>query len=232
MISGWRLELPDDYQQFDYETITDVILHIQYTARDGGDAFKKNTKSEVKDSLSKIADILASSTSGLTRIVSAAHEFSGEWHKFLYPKPSDDSHVLKVTLQKRLFSSMFRNKTLEVKDIVVPQATTVPALRVVMVLANPSLYKDTKPLSVTVRMPDESEMLGDLKIDAELENQPDLTSSTSFELADTEKQVTITASEQDVATIPSELVEIRDGKSRLNPAQVKDILLVLTYKVK
>lgn len=36
VISTWQLELPADYPQFDYSTISDVILSIRYTARDGG----------------------------------------------------------------------------------------------------------------------------------------------------------------------------------------------------
>src|SRR5581483_6343918 len=35
-ISEWRLDLPSDVRQFDYDTMTDVILHLRYTARDGG----------------------------------------------------------------------------------------------------------------------------------------------------------------------------------------------------
>jgi hypothetical protein len=40
-ISEWRLELPDKYRQFDYQTISNVVLHISYTARDSGGTLKK-----------------------------------------------------------------------------------------------------------------------------------------------------------------------------------------------
>jgi hypothetical protein len=33
-VSQWRL--PADVRQFDYNTISDAILHLRYTARDGG----------------------------------------------------------------------------------------------------------------------------------------------------------------------------------------------------
>ena len=39
-VSTWRLELPARFRQFDYDTISDVILHVRYTARDGGSAFR------------------------------------------------------------------------------------------------------------------------------------------------------------------------------------------------
>lgn len=35
-ISKWRLELPQDFRQFDYDTISDIVIQIRYTALDGG----------------------------------------------------------------------------------------------------------------------------------------------------------------------------------------------------
>ena len=40
-ISTWRLELPSEIRQFDYDTISDVILHVRYTAREGGAGLKR-----------------------------------------------------------------------------------------------------------------------------------------------------------------------------------------------
>ena len=38
--SEWRLDLPAKVRQFDYSTITDVVLHIRYTAEPGSDPTK------------------------------------------------------------------------------------------------------------------------------------------------------------------------------------------------
>ncbi|KAI0448399.1 hypothetical protein F5B21DRAFT_522016 [Xylaria acuta] len=35
-VSSWRLDLPDVVRQFDYEAISDVLLHVHYTTLDGG----------------------------------------------------------------------------------------------------------------------------------------------------------------------------------------------------
>lgn len=40
-ISRWRIELPQDNNQFNVETMSDVILHMDYTAREGGTLLKK-----------------------------------------------------------------------------------------------------------------------------------------------------------------------------------------------
>lgn len=50
-ISTWRLELPTGVPQFDHDTITDVILHLRYTARAGGaplrDAAEANLRQRI-----------------------------------------------------------------------------------------------------------------------------------------------------------------------------------------
>jgi hypothetical protein len=35
-ISRWRFKLPQELRPFDNETISDVVMHLRYTARDGG----------------------------------------------------------------------------------------------------------------------------------------------------------------------------------------------------
>ncbi|MGB5713522.1 MAG: hypothetical protein WBM44_21755, partial [Waterburya sp.] len=40
-ISKWKLELPSEFRQFDYDTITDVVLQMRYTAVERGDKLKK-----------------------------------------------------------------------------------------------------------------------------------------------------------------------------------------------
>ena len=39
--SRWRLELPLDTNYFPRDTLTDVVLHVNYTAREGGDALRE-----------------------------------------------------------------------------------------------------------------------------------------------------------------------------------------------
>ena len=39
-ISNWRFAMPGTFRPFDYSTITDVVLHLRYTARDAGGTLK------------------------------------------------------------------------------------------------------------------------------------------------------------------------------------------------
>jgi receptor-binding and translocation channel-forming TcA subunit of Tc toxin len=48
-ISRWRIELPIDTNAFDFNTLADVVLHLKYTAREGG-AILRNAASMARSS--------------------------------------------------------------------------------------------------------------------------------------------------------------------------------------
>ncbi len=76
-ISTWRLELPKDVRQFDYNTISDVILHIKYTAREGGSALRGLAETSLKDGLSEIKQQL--SQTGLHVALNMKQDMTNEW---------------------------------------------------------------------------------------------------------------------------------------------------------
>ncbi len=73
-VSTWKLELPEDFRQFDYQTISDVILHFRYTARQGTD------KSKVIEFLND--EIENVNVNGLGILLNLRADFSTEWHAF------------------------------------------------------------------------------------------------------------------------------------------------------
>lgn len=77
-ISTWAIELPAAYAQFDYKTIADVIIHIKYTAIDGG-----SMKVKAKEAIDTLLAAAATPAQGLYRIFDLKHEFSNEWHLLL-----------------------------------------------------------------------------------------------------------------------------------------------------
>jgi hypothetical protein len=74
--SMWQLTLPSDVRQFDFDTITDVIVHIRYTARESGDQFKAAAVSNLQIQINK------AHTVGSVRLFSVRHEFPSAWAKF------------------------------------------------------------------------------------------------------------------------------------------------------
>lgn len=71
-ISRWRIELPPENNQFDFDTLTDVILHLNYTAREGGEALRRAANEVAQHHLPG---------SGV-RYFDIRHEFPDAWHRF------------------------------------------------------------------------------------------------------------------------------------------------------
>jgi peptidoglycan hydrolase-like protein with peptidoglycan-binding domain len=98
-ISSWLLKLTAPFEPFDYESISDIILHMRYTSRDGGDNFRSAVITEVKADLNKIA--LAESRQGLYRAFSMRHDFPTNWQKFLFPPAGTDQVMVFDTAPTR-----------------------------------------------------------------------------------------------------------------------------------
>ena len=78
-VSQWRLELPPPgLAQFDYSTIADVVLHLSYTARDGGSGLRTLAQTDLLERLGSIGQELAQT--GLHTLIHLKHEMPNEWH--------------------------------------------------------------------------------------------------------------------------------------------------------
>src|SRR3989442_1568706 len=73
-ISLWTLSLPKSFRKFDYETITDVILHISYTADEDG-VLRQKVEQQNAALEGTILNVL--SNQALGRLFSMRQEFSG-----------------------------------------------------------------------------------------------------------------------------------------------------------
>ncbi len=100
VISEWNLQLPanpsnSDPLQFDYDTITDVIIHLRYTAREGGELLKSGAIAHLKDQID------AAQTVGSVRLFSLRHEFPTEWAKFKSVKIESGTANAEITFNIR-----------------------------------------------------------------------------------------------------------------------------------
>jgi Tc toxin complex TcA C-terminal TcB-binding domain/Neuraminidase-like domain/Salmonella virulence plasmid 28.1kDa A protein len=78
-ISNWRYEMPKPaLAQFDYGTIADVVLHLSYTAREGGSSLRGLAETDLLDRLGQIKQEL--SQTGLHTLINLRHELPNEWH--------------------------------------------------------------------------------------------------------------------------------------------------------
>jgi Tc toxin complex TcA C-terminal TcB-binding domain/Neuraminidase-like domain/Salmonella virulence plasmid 28.1kDa A protein len=100
-ISSWRLELPQEFRQFDYQTISDVVLHLRYTSCEGGETLKTAAIDHLMEYVQNASEL--SQREGLFRMLSLKHEFPNEWYRFLHPEPEAESQVLVLgNLRERL----------------------------------------------------------------------------------------------------------------------------------
>jgi len=104
--STWKLELPSNFKQFDYNTISDVILHFRYTAREGGAILKDG-------SVRKIEEIVEDEmTSVLARSFSLKHDFPTEWHRFI-----SSTENMKIIIKKDYFPYLAQPFTIKISRI-------------------------------------------------------------------------------------------------------------------
>jgi Tc toxin complex TcA C-terminal TcB-binding domain len=115
-ISNWQLELSTDKElrQFDYRTITDVVLHLSYTAQSDSGPFKEKATAHVIDFLKNAAQL---AEQPFMQMVSMKHEFPTEWHKFLHPAAEDTEQLLTITLGKDRFPFLAQQRTVVVEKI-------------------------------------------------------------------------------------------------------------------
>jgi hypothetical protein len=73
--STWKLDLPRDYPAFDFATISDVVLHVRYTARQGVEGTKVQTA---------LNDMFQDAgRSDLALLFSLRHDFPNAWSRFV-----------------------------------------------------------------------------------------------------------------------------------------------------
>ncbi|RSS58744.1 neuraminidase-like domain-containing protein [Streptomyces sp. WAC01280] len=100
-VSRWRFELPGEFRQFDYESISDLILHLRYTARDGGVPLREKAVESLKATFSG-EGAEPGTPAALTRMISVRHEFPDAWYRFLNT-PAGAERVLSLPVSKRRF---------------------------------------------------------------------------------------------------------------------------------
>ena len=91
-ISTWNLSLPAQLRSFDYTTISDVILHIRYTAREAGDPLGSQATKE----LTAMLDTAGQSSQAL--LFCLRYDFPTQWSAFV-----NGTGDFAVTLDKQFF---------------------------------------------------------------------------------------------------------------------------------
>jgi hypothetical protein len=102
--STWTLNL-SDVRQFDYDSISDVVLHMNYTARQGGKLLGDKAIDEFYGKLSK--------EKSLVRMFSLKHDFPNAWNHFV---TSSEGNLM-VLLKKDHFPYFVQKRTLNIQEL-------------------------------------------------------------------------------------------------------------------
>ena len=122
VISDWKLKLTSAVPTFDWSTITDVVIHLRYTAREGGDLLRDAALKSLESELIGIP---------LQRSFSARHEFPTEWNAFLRPTTETEA-ALQLDLSEKRFPYFARG--LE---------PTISKIELIVLVKSPSIWSDT-----------------------------------------------------------------------------------------
>ncbi|MFB7287799.1 Tc toxin subunit A-related protein [Actinacidiphila glaucinigra] len=110
LISELQIELPADPTKndplpFDFGSISDIVLHIRYTAREGGGLLRREAIANLKTLLQE------GTAPGCVRMLSARHEFASSWSRFHTDVPKDEErHVLRLPLGPEHFPFLSRDR--------------------------------------------------------------------------------------------------------------------------
>jgi len=124
-ISEWRLDLPKENNAFDFETISDVIMTLNYTAREGGDALRGAVAQAASAGIDRTghkqgpsaALAVPPSETGLARMFSARHEFPDAWYQFLKSDPTASAETLTLDLTQERFPYQYRGRTISIDKV-------------------------------------------------------------------------------------------------------------------
>lgn len=90
-VSRWRIELPPENNYFDLDTMSDVIMHLSYTAREGGDILRQAANEVAQKYL----------PGGGVRLFDLKQELPEAWN--LFSQEGDTHKQVRLKLSKNMF---------------------------------------------------------------------------------------------------------------------------------
>jgi Tc toxin complex TcA C-terminal TcB-binding domain/Neuraminidase-like domain/Salmonella virulence plasmid 28.1kDa A protein len=134
-ISQWHLKISSGVAALDLSTISEVILHLKYTARDGGDGLRSDAATSLQTRINSM--LVSLKDTGLARMFSAKHEFPTEWYAFLNPAAGADQ-VLTLNLTRDRFPYFASvAPSLKLKQIELVADTSLAAINKITVAPAP-----------------------------------------------------------------------------------------------
>lgn len=149
-VSEWQLQLPADPSkkdpaQFDYDTISDVILHVRYTAREGGGLLRAGALAHIKTLIAEAQAV------GSLRLFSVRQEFPAEWARFQSQTPAADQRFkLSLALRPEHYPFWSQGRLTGVSRVDVLARSAAPAVPGAISIADKADKNDGTAKTVTL----------------------------------------------------------------------------------
>ncbi|MEP0367422.1 MAG: hypothetical protein ABJN36_12420 [Cyclobacteriaceae bacterium] len=111
-VSSWRLELSEGYRQFDYDTISDVIIHMNYTAREGGNKLKQAAIGNIETALEAVSNEFAENNEILQQGFSLKTHFPNALYQLMQPVSGETYQQASFEIKKQHFPHFLSSSTL------------------------------------------------------------------------------------------------------------------------
>ena len=213
-VSQWEIELSTEQElrPFDYSTIADVILHLNYTAREQGGLFKEKATAYIKDFITNAADL---TEQPFAQMFSLKHDYPTEWNKFLHPAAIGGEQILTFTIGKERLPFFVQDRNIVIEKIeLFAKCTQAPTYNAIVSYVN----QDGDTLTSTqISLPQNSTYGG---LNNATLNATD--AGLSLEELDIAKAVSVRL-KRSTAPDYTELTT--------NPDEVQDIFVVIHYKL-
>ena len=205
-ISTWNLVLDPRDNNFDFTTITDVIMHVRYTARGGGDqTAANNVRAQLKPSNPR------------TILVSVRNTFPDQLYTFFNPTTGATAQTLTLPLTTNVFPyTNLGHGTPQIQNLAVYLVLSVPATNNGF---NADFTGAPNPIQLTP-------VAGQTTA-----GEPPNALTTSVAYAPSLAAPQTLTMTVPVANIPAKLSTTVNGQDVLDPTKVEDVLLVITYSI-
>jgi hypothetical protein len=127
VISTWRLRLPDPtlLKQFDYRSISDVVIHLRYTARDGGDGLRE---AAAASAIASIKATVGPNTAPQSMMIDVKQDVPDSWYSLSLPTSSSRSTPMR-SITERLPYYARSAAGIKIKEVAIYAAGSIESLK-------------------------------------------------------------------------------------------------------
>jgi hypothetical protein len=129
-VSHWRIDLPKDCNAFDFDTLSDVVLRVSYTARDGGAPLAKAARASLgkrRKAVPGDAEEGAAPMTPMRRLFRVRYEFSDAWIAFRNALGTGDA-TLALTVDQERFPYLLRGARITLVTLRAYMTLTTPIM--------------------------------------------------------------------------------------------------------